>query len=110
MNDHECKIITRRSTPRAALQILYDIPPLDLIIKYEAIASRSRNRQAVVKDWPGQDKQSRMLVGYILYWERLAELLGLDLESTNRIKMDMWDNKYTVNQERCLSTNKPIPV
>ena len=44
---------TRRSTPSAALQILYDIPPLDLMIKYEAIALLSRNsyseRLAVAK-------------------------------------------------------------
>ena len=101
---------TRRSTPRATLQILYDIPPLDLIMKYEAIVLLSRNRKVIVKDWLGQNKQSRMLVGHIQYWERLAGNLGIDLESTDRIEMDMWGNKYTVNQESFLNTNKPIPA
>ena len=36
--------------------------------------------------------------------------LGIDLESTDRIKMDMWGNKYNVNQESFLNTNKPIPA
>ena len=51
-----------------------------------------------------------MLVGHILYWERLAGNLGKDPESTDRIKMDMWGNKYTVNQDSFLNTNKPIPA
>ena len=101
---------TRRSTPRLALQIMYDIPPLDLIVNYEAMACLGRNRQVITKDWPRQNKQSQTLIGHILYWEKMAKNMGIDLESTDRINMDMWNNKFTVNLTSFLNIGHPLPA
>ena len=101
---------TRRSTPRAALQIMYDLPPLDLVVNYEALASLSRNKHVIVKDWPGQNKQSRTLIGHILYWERKAKTMGIDLEDTDKRKQDSWEKLYTVNQDSFKNEGEPIPA
>lgn len=63
---------TRKSTPRLALEVLYDIPPLDLVVQYEAIASLARNKHVMILDWPGYSKLSRSLIGHLLYWDRIA--------------------------------------
>ena len=88
---------TSQSTPRLALQIFMTYPPLDLIISYEALATLGRNRQIITKEWPGQNKPRRTLIGHILYLEKMAKSLEIDLESTGRIKMDMWNNKFTLH-------------
>ena len=46
----------RRSTPRLALEIVLDLPPLDLVIMYEAISTIARNKTVMVRDWPGFNK------------------------------------------------------
>ena len=46
LNNLACKMIVpvRRTTPRKALEIIYDILPLDLQGKMEAIATQKRNK------------------------------------------------------------------
>ena len=57
------------STPRLALEIMYDLPPLHLVVIQEAISAMARNRTVIIKDWPVYNKKHRTLIGHILYWE-----------------------------------------
>ena len=59
---------TRRTTPRLALEIIYDLHPLDLVVTHEAISAMARNRKVIIKDWQGYNKKHRTLIGHILYW------------------------------------------
>ena len=36
------------------------------------------------------------LIGHILYWEKMVKSKEIDLESTDRVKMDMWNNIKTI--------------
>ena len=58
---------TRRTTPRFALEIMYDLPPLHLVVIQEAISAMARNRTVIIKEWLGYDKKHRTLIGHILY-------------------------------------------
>ena len=49
---------TRRTTPRLALEIMYDVPPLHLVVIQEAISAMARNRTVIIKDWPGYNKKN----------------------------------------------------
>lgn len=100
---------TRKSTPRIALEIMYDLPPLDLAVTYEAIASLARNRRVIVRDWPGFNSKFRTLIGHTLYWEKLAKDMRLDINDTDSIKLDIWEKNFNVNTDSFDNTGPPIP-
>ena len=99
---------TRKTTPRLALEIMYDLPPLHLIIIQEALAAIARNRAVIVKDWPGYNKKHRTLIGHVLYWERQAREIGLRLENTDAFKADKWEKYYRVNLESFANKGPPV--
>ena len=99
---------TRKSTPRLALEVMYDLPPLHFIVMQEALSAIARNRAVIVKDWPGYNKKYRTLIGHILYWERQARDIGIRLEDTDAIKTEKWEKFYRVNLESFVHTGPPI--
>ena len=99
---------SRRSTPRLALEVMYDLPPLHLVVKHEAISAMARNRSVIIKDWPGYNKKHRTLIGHIYYWEQQAKLLGLTIDDTDVLKADKWKKLYTVSLESFRNTGPPI--
>lgn len=56
---------TRKSTPRDALEVMYGVPPLDLKIMKEALASMVRNRSVIQLDWQGRTKDKVSVVSHI---------------------------------------------
>ena len=54
----------RNSTPRAALEVMYDLIPIPLVIKREAMASFVRNREALRDETRGHSAKS-----HIRKWE-----------------------------------------
>ena len=41
---------TRRTTPRLALEIMYDLPPLHLVVIQEVISAMARNRTVIIQN------------------------------------------------------------
>ena len=70
INKLACKMITpvRRTTPRNALEIIYDLIPLDLYGKYEALASLTRQEKALQQDWCGYNPKCKTYLGHRKYW------------------------------------------
>lgn len=99
---------TRKSTPRLALEVIFNLPPLDLVINYEALASIARNRNIIVKDWPGFNKKHRTLKGHVPYWEQLAKQMEISLSSTDAIKIELWERSFRVNLESFKSVTHPV--
>ena len=67
---------------------MYDLSPLHLVVTQEAISAIARNKNVIIKDWPGYTKKHRTLIGHILYWERQAKQLGIKIENTDVLKAD----------------------
>ena len=99
---------TRRTTPRLALVIMYDLPPLHFVVIQEAISAMARNRTVIIKDWPGCNKKHRTLIGHILYWEKQAKQLGLKIDDTDALKADKWKKHYKVNLDSFTQVGPPI--
>ena len=99
---------TWKTTPRLALEIMYDLPPLHLVVIQEALSAMARNRWVIIKDWPGYNKKHRTLIGHVLYWEKQARQIGLRLEDTDALKADKWEKLYKVNLESFIHTGPPV--
>ena len=99
---------TRKTTPRLALEVMYDLPPLHLVVIQEALSAIARNRSVIIKDWPGYNKKHRTLIGHVLYWENQARQIGLRLEDTDALKADKWEKLYRVNLESFVHTGPPV--
>ena len=110
LNKLACNIIsnTRRSTPRAALEVMYDLPPLDLVVKKEALCCLARNKHILVQDWPGQYKEKTTSIGHLKYWDMQSKLIDIDLDDSDRTRQSMWSKKYTVNTDSFKQTHYPI--
>ena len=99
---------TRKSTPRDALEVMYGVPPLDLKIMKEALASMVRNRSVIQLDWQGRTKDKVSVVSHIWYWEDLATKFCIDLEFTDREKGIRWDRHFTISKDSFQKTDLPL--
>ena len=99
---------TRKTTPRLALEVMYDLPPLHLVVIQEALSAMARNRAVIINDWPGYNKKHRSLIGHVLYWENQSRQIGLRLEDTDALKADKWEKLYKVNLESFVHVGPPI--
>ena len=99
---------TRHSTPRLALEVMYGLPPLDLELKREALASLIRNRHTLTLDWEGKADNKPTFIGHLLYWEHLAQTYGLDLDFCDSERRSIWDRNYQIDEASYRSTTYPI--
>ena len=85
---------TRNSTPRVALEVMYDLILIPLVIKREAMASFVRNREALRDETRGHSAKS-----HIQRWEQLAETWQLNKEDSDRTSYNIWEKLYKVNDK-----------
>ena len=95
---------TRRTTPRLALELIYDLPPLDLVLKYEGLASLARNKDVMIDNV----QKTRKIKGHLNFWLDQASMLGISIDETDAFKGDMWNKKYSVNKDSFLYTGAPV--
>ena len=94
---------TRHSTPRAALEVMYDLLPIPLVIRREAMTSYIRNREALrdnIKDMPGK--------AHIRKLEKIAKTWQLSNENSDRTSYNTWEKLYKVNEKSFTTTTEPI--
>ena len=107
INKLACKMIApvRRTTPRNALEIIYDLIPLDLFGRYEALAALTRQEKTLQQDWIGKNPRLMTYIGHRHYWHtRRLQTLGQVIIS-DREKGLIHEKNYTVNAnslETCL--------
>jgi ribonuclease HI len=88
----------RRGTPKAGLDIILGIPPLDLHIDEEIMKARVRLDPYLTNNWNGMGKGKA--VGHIKYAEYLCADNEIALEPTSHIPTThCWDKKFTVNED-----------
>ena len=94
---------TRHSTPRAALEIMYNLMPIPLVIKGEAMTSYIRNREALRdgnRDKPAKAHLSKL--------EQLAKSWQLSREDSDRTSYNTWEKLYKVNENSFTSETEPV--
>ena len=94
---------TRNSTPRAALEVMYDLTPIPLVIKRESMASFVRNREALKGETRGLSAKAHKRT-----WEQLAETWQLSPEASDRTSYNTWEKLYKVNEKSFLTQNEPM--
>ena len=98
---------TRKSTPRLALEVMYNLPPNHLLVLREGLLSLARNRYVIYSNWKTK-KKSQMFKGHIKYWEDKAVIYDLDLEGSDKTRCTIWDRNYKLNTGSFLTQGYPI--
>ena len=84
---------TRNSTPRAALEVMYYLIPIPLVIKREAMTSYIRNREALRDGNRGLPAKA-----HIQKLKQPAETWQLSKEDSDRTSYNTWGKLYKVNE------------
>ena len=84
---------SRNSTARAALEVMYNLISIPLVIKREAMTSFVRNREALRGETRVNSEKSQMRK-----WEHLAETWQLNKEDSNRTSYNILEKLYKLNQ------------
>ena len=77
---------TRSSTPRAALEVMYDLKPVPLVVKREAMTSFIRNREAIREGTRERSEKSHKRKR-----KQLAEAWQLSKEDSDRTSYNTWE-------------------
>ena len=63
----------RRTTPRKSLETIYDVLPLDIQGKLEAISTLKRNKNFLKLRWPGLYPDKKTYIGHRLHWQCMTD-------------------------------------
>ena len=80
---------TRRSTPKLALEIMFNLPPNHILILREGLLSLMRNRYVIYSNWKLKNKDGTY-PGHIRYWEKKALVYKVDLEGSEKTRQILW--------------------
>ena len=85
----------RDNTPGDALEVIFDIPPLNLFISGEAIKTNYRLRADFDHDWSGMGKNNRM--GHVLRAKQNETQLGIPAMDSDTINnTPTWEKEYFI--------------
>ena len=98
---------TRRSTPRSALENMYNLSPNHILVIREGLLSLARNRYVINSSWLMKDKPVKY-TGHIRYWEKKAMTYKMDLEGCDKTRLNIWDKEFTINEDSFKSKTFPI--
>ena len=83
---------TTRSTPQASLELLYNIPPLDIHLQEIGLTTYARLQAPLGQPW---HSKSTFKTPHITYWSNMMKeaLIEVDDDRFNSIN---WDKRYHV--------------
>ena len=81
---------TTRSTPQASLEILYNIPPLDIHLQEIGLTTYARLQSQLGKPW---HSKSTFKLPHITYWSNMLRDAVIEVED-DRCNLTNWDKKY----------------
>ena len=96
LNRLACNTIAgiRRSNPTRALEIIYDLPPLHLVIMRSGLRSYARlQRQLECRKAANSTKQLKKN-SHLHYWDKLASKANIELTTTDTIGETIRTKKY----------------
>ena len=94
LNRAACMMITltTRSTPQASLEILYNIPPLDIHLQEIGLTTYARLQGQLGQPW---HSKSTFRIPHITFWGNLLKEALIEIED-DRCNTINWDKKYHV--------------
>ena len=88
----------RRSTPVAGMEIMFYVPPLELVIKGEAIKAHMRNIHMLPHDWSGLNLKGQ--VGHVwANWDLCKQFDVPDMEWDREAAKLHFNNNYVVEED-----------
>ena len=85
----------RRGTPQAALEIIFNKMPLDMVIQKHGLLGYLRVKNVLGISWPGTGKGGK--VGFMKSWSALAAKLKVDRVAEECIPLKFnWNRYFTV--------------
>ena len=88
-----------KSTPTAALEVMLDVPPLELHARQEGLASRCRLNDVVSLDWTGTSNKKTHATSHLKYWDDLLHRYAIDPSSIDRCSTLKWSNGFRLNRD-----------
>ena len=106
LNRAACMMITTttRTTPQAALEIIYNIPPLDIYLKEIGLTTYVRLRAQLENAW--QSKTS-FLMPHLNYWEQQMKN-SLTEVTDDRCQETIWKKNYHVIMQSLIYNRSSI--
>ena len=106
LNRAACMMITAttRSTPQASLEILYNIPPLDLHLQEIGLTTYARLQSQLGKPWQSKTTFKRP---HITYWNTMLRDVLTEIED-DRCNSLNWDKKYHIIHSSFLNNRSSV--
>jgi ribonuclease HI len=104
----------RRSTPTAGLEVIYNVPPLSLLVPVEAVKALRRVEPILVTRWGGHSTTSAA-IGHRRYIEQFRASIGSPLCALPSYPFDRqvlrlnWVKNFTVDKESFCLGHPPYP-
>ena len=94
LNRAACMMITTttRSTPQASLEILYNIPPLDIYLQEIGLTAYARLQSQLGQPW---HSKSTFRIPHITYWNNMLKDALIEVED-DRCNIINWDKRYHI--------------
>ena len=101
LNRLACNTIAgvRRSNPTRALEIIYDLPPLHLVIMRAGLRSYARLQGQLDRKLAGITSNSIKRNSHKMYWEKLASEANIELKNSDVICETIREKRFRVNLE-----------
>ena len=101
LNRLACNTIAgvRRSNPTRALEIIYDLPPLHLVIMRAGLRSYARLQGQLERRQAGITSNVIKKNSHRMYWEKLASKANIELKNTDIICETIREKNYKLNLE-----------
>ena len=112
INKLACKMIApcRHTTPRKALEVIYDLIPLELLGIYEGIATLTRMEENLTQTWIGKHPTHTTYRGHRNYWKETRDNLMGRVIYTDRIKETSDTNNFRVDEQSLTAKRHPTPA
>ena len=101
LNRLACNTIAgvRRSNPTRALEIIYDLPPLHLVIMRSGLRSYVRLQGQLERRRSANISTQLKKNSHLHYWDKLASEANIELTNSDTISESIRTKKYKVNLE-----------
>ena len=109
LNSFAADLITpvRCSTPVKTMEILYNLVPLHLFIKYEALASLTRNTHCTSLSWQGCNPKCKTYIGHRKYWYDALRIAHLSIRTLDKISLLQWSRHFYIDLLSLNQTQHP---
>lgn len=86
----------RKTIATNSLEVIYDIMPLDIHLKYTAICTHRRLQHTLTNLWTGTNPKGTK-VSHLQYWSNLINQFEIQYPDTDKCNLINWTKNFNIN-------------